>query len=201
MNWFITALSPHWDTDMNFNISVPELCLIRFCVRDQLGLLSSDFICQYTLPFTSLKKGEPHKRKERQGGVGDGFWESDEELNYSRWHCVIIIVFPFSPSVSSTEGCSMVFGVFMKMLIYIIYFAAIQYIHFFFTSPFLPPPFRLPMGASPVPRWMQPGSSLPLRLCLVFLKTALCITLARTHTVRQQIEKRGWCSSNNNKDI
>ncbi|XP_019116417.2 1-phosphatidylinositol 4,5-bisphosphate phosphodiesterase zeta-1 isoform X1 [Larimichthys crocea] len=51
------SLSPHWDTDMNFNISVPELCLIRFCVRDQLGLLSSDFICQYTLPFTSLKKG------------------------------------------------------------------------------------------------------------------------------------------------
>ncbi|TMS05554.1 hypothetical protein E3U43_004804 [Larimichthys crocea] len=50
------SLSPHWDTDMNFNISVPELCLIRFCVRDQLGLLSSDFICQYTLPFTSLKK-------------------------------------------------------------------------------------------------------------------------------------------------
>nr|XP_046249415.1 1-phosphatidylinositol 4,5-bisphosphate phosphodiesterase zeta-1-like isoform X2 [Scatophagus argus] len=51
------SLSPYWDADMNFSISVPELCLIRFCVRDQTGLLSSDFVGQYTLPFTSLKKG------------------------------------------------------------------------------------------------------------------------------------------------
>ncbi|XP_062276752.1 1-phosphatidylinositol 4,5-bisphosphate phosphodiesterase zeta-1-like [Scomber scombrus] len=51
------SLSPHWDSDMNFNISVPELCLIRFCVRDQTGLLSSDFVGQYMLPFSSLKKG------------------------------------------------------------------------------------------------------------------------------------------------
>ncbi|XP_053175019.1 1-phosphatidylinositol 4,5-bisphosphate phosphodiesterase zeta-1-like [Scomber japonicus] len=51
------SLSPHWDSDMNFNISVPELCLIRFCVRDQTGLLSSEFVGQYMLPFSSLKKG------------------------------------------------------------------------------------------------------------------------------------------------
>ncbi|XP_029379490.1 1-phosphatidylinositol 4,5-bisphosphate phosphodiesterase zeta-1-like [Echeneis naucrates] len=51
------SLSPHWDADMTFNISVPELSLIRFCVRDQTGLLSSEFVGQYTLPFTSLKKG------------------------------------------------------------------------------------------------------------------------------------------------
>ncbi|XP_039663658.1 1-phosphatidylinositol 4,5-bisphosphate phosphodiesterase zeta-1-like isoform X3 [Perca fluviatilis] len=51
------SLSPHWDADMNFSISVPELCLIRFCVREQTGLLSSEFVGQYTLPFTSLKKG------------------------------------------------------------------------------------------------------------------------------------------------
>uniref|UniRef100_UPI0037E9BA69 1-phosphatidylinositol 4,5-bisphosphate phosphodiesterase zeta-1-like n=1 Tax=Semicossyphus pulcher TaxID=241346 RepID=UPI0037E9BA69 len=51
------SLSPYWDTDMNFKISVPELCLIRFCVREQTGFLSSDFVGQYTLPFTSLKKG------------------------------------------------------------------------------------------------------------------------------------------------
>ncbi|KAM9855093.1 1-phosphatidylinositol 4,5-bisphosphate phosphodiesterase zeta-1-like [Aulostomus maculatus] len=51
------SLSPHWDSDMNFNISVPELCLIRFCVRDQTGPLTSDFVGQYTLPFNSLKKG------------------------------------------------------------------------------------------------------------------------------------------------
>ncbi|KAL6106529.1 plcz1 [Pungitius sinensis] len=51
------SLSPHWGSDMNFSLSVPELCLIRFCVREQTGLLSSDFVGQYTLPFTSLKKG------------------------------------------------------------------------------------------------------------------------------------------------
>ncbi|XP_037623722.1 1-phosphatidylinositol 4,5-bisphosphate phosphodiesterase zeta-1-like isoform X1 [Sebastes umbrosus] len=50
-------LNPHWDADMNFSILIPELCLIRFCVRDQTGILSSDFVGQYTLPFTSLKKG------------------------------------------------------------------------------------------------------------------------------------------------
>ncbi|XP_030280844.1 1-phosphatidylinositol 4,5-bisphosphate phosphodiesterase zeta-1 [Sparus aurata] len=51
------SLSPHWDADMNFTIGVPELCLIRFCARDQTGLLSSEFVGQYTLPFTSLKRG------------------------------------------------------------------------------------------------------------------------------------------------
>uniref|UniRef100_A0AAQ5ZCP0 Phosphoinositide phospholipase C n=1 Tax=Amphiprion ocellaris TaxID=80972 RepID=A0AAQ5ZCP0_AMPOC len=51
------SLGPYWDADMNFSISVPELCLIRFCVKDQTGLLSSEFVGQYTVPFTSLKKG------------------------------------------------------------------------------------------------------------------------------------------------
>ncbi|XP_060933094.1 1-phosphatidylinositol 4,5-bisphosphate phosphodiesterase zeta-1-like [Limanda limanda] len=51
------SLTPHWDTDMNFHISVPELCLVRFNVRDRTGCLSSDFVGQYTLPFSSLKKG------------------------------------------------------------------------------------------------------------------------------------------------
>uniref|UniRef100_A0A8D3ADW3 Phosphoinositide phospholipase C n=1 Tax=Scophthalmus maximus TaxID=52904 RepID=A0A8D3ADW3_SCOMX len=52
------SLTPHWDADMNFSIGVPELCLLRFCVRDQTGFLSSEFVGQFTLPFTSLKKGE-----------------------------------------------------------------------------------------------------------------------------------------------
>ncbi|KAF0040703.1 hypothetical protein F2P81_006601 [Scophthalmus maximus] len=50
------SLTPHWDADMNFSIGVPELCLLRFCVRDQTGFLSSEFVGQFTLPFTSLKK-------------------------------------------------------------------------------------------------------------------------------------------------
>lgn len=60
----IAALTPYWDKDMSFSISVPELCLIRFCVRDQTGFLSSDFVGQYTLPFTSLKRGETRRRGE-----------------------------------------------------------------------------------------------------------------------------------------
>ncbi|XP_075883519.1 1-phosphatidylinositol 4,5-bisphosphate phosphodiesterase zeta-1-like isoform X2 [Nelusetta ayraudi] len=51
------ALAPYWDKDMSFSISVPEVCLIRFCARDQTGFLSSDFVGQYTLPFTSLQRG------------------------------------------------------------------------------------------------------------------------------------------------
>lgn len=74
----VTALSPHWDSDMNFNISIPELCLIRFCVRDQTGLLSSDFVGQYMLPFSSLKKGEPQRHREQQG-VGLGLFRSQIE--------------------------------------------------------------------------------------------------------------------------
>ncbi|XP_046871227.1 1-phosphatidylinositol 4,5-bisphosphate phosphodiesterase zeta-1-like [Hypomesus transpacificus] len=51
------SLSPHWDSSMNFTIAVPELCLVRFSVRAQIGLLNSEFVGQYTLPFTSMKKG------------------------------------------------------------------------------------------------------------------------------------------------
>ncbi|XP_017160596.1 1-phosphatidylinositol 4,5-bisphosphate phosphodiesterase zeta-1 isoform X2 [Poecilia reticulata] len=51
------SMTPRWDTDMNFSITVPELCLVRFCVRDQTTLFKSEFVGQYTMPFTSLKKG------------------------------------------------------------------------------------------------------------------------------------------------
>lgn len=68
------ALAPYWDKDMSFNISVPELCLIRFCVRDQTGFLSSDFVGQYTLPFSSLQRGEARRRRGR--GRGEEVWGS-----------------------------------------------------------------------------------------------------------------------------
>lgn len=51
------SLSPYWNADMSFTVAIPELCLIRFCVRDQTGLFSSEFVGQYILPFHSLKKG------------------------------------------------------------------------------------------------------------------------------------------------
>ncbi|XP_055789180.1 1-phosphatidylinositol 4,5-bisphosphate phosphodiesterase zeta-1-like [Salvelinus fontinalis] len=50
------SLSPRWDSAMNFTVSVPDLSLIRFTVRDQTGL-TSEFIGQYTIPFISMKKG------------------------------------------------------------------------------------------------------------------------------------------------
>nr|XP_015207507.1 PREDICTED: 1-phosphatidylinositol 4,5-bisphosphate phosphodiesterase zeta-1 isoform X3 [Lepisosteus oculatus] len=52
-----TSLNPRWDENMNFAIQVPDLVLVRFVVKDQNSILSDDFIGQYTLPFTSMKKG------------------------------------------------------------------------------------------------------------------------------------------------
>ncbi|XP_063052824.1 1-phosphatidylinositol 4,5-bisphosphate phosphodiesterase zeta-1-like [Engraulis encrasicolus] len=51
------ALNPRWGVPMNFTIAVPELALIRLSVRDQIGLLKNELVGQYTLPFTSMKKG------------------------------------------------------------------------------------------------------------------------------------------------
>ncbi|KAJ0069291.1 hypothetical protein NL108_003218, partial [Boleophthalmus pectinirostris] len=50
------SLSPYWGTVMTFNITIPELSLVRFCVRDRTGFFSSEFVGQYTLPFLSMKK-------------------------------------------------------------------------------------------------------------------------------------------------
>uniref|UniRef100_A0A8C6N977 Phosphoinositide phospholipase C n=1 Tax=Melopsittacus undulatus TaxID=13146 RepID=A0A8C6N977_MELUD len=51
------ALSPRWDETFSFTIQVPELALIRFCVEDEISVVSNDFIGQYTLPVLSLNKG------------------------------------------------------------------------------------------------------------------------------------------------
>ncbi|KAM9807850.1 1-phosphatidylinositol 4,5-bisphosphate phosphodiesterase zeta-1-like [Neosynchiropus ocellatus] len=51
------SLNPYWGTYMSFRLKIPELCLIRFNVRDQTGFFSSEFVGQYTLPFNCLKKG------------------------------------------------------------------------------------------------------------------------------------------------
>uniref|UniRef100_A0A672ZLM1 Phosphoinositide phospholipase C n=1 Tax=Sphaeramia orbicularis TaxID=375764 RepID=A0A672ZLM1_9TELE len=63
------SLNPYWDAVMNFSINIPELCLVQFCVRDQTGRFSSESVCQYTLPFMSLKKGEPQRQKEVPAGL------------------------------------------------------------------------------------------------------------------------------------
>lgn len=190
MNWLIliiiTALSPHWDAHMNFRLSVPELCLIRFYVRDQTGLLSSDFVGQYTLPFTSLKKGEPHGRKEGEGAGGLGVrWGAKlHQVTLCGHLCVSL---PSHPQHNwSGLRC------FYRNASTYIYgaHAFSSYIYISFNVLLPSTSSRLPLGAPSVPRRMQPGSSLPLRLCLVFLKTALHIRHTYTHSL--PTDREAW---------
>ncbi|NWH61736.1 PLCZ1 phosphodiesterase, partial [Geococcyx californianus] len=51
------ALCPRWNETFSFEVQVPELALIRFCVKDEVSLVSNEFLGQYTLPLLSLKKG------------------------------------------------------------------------------------------------------------------------------------------------
>lgn len=136
----VTALSPHWDSDMNFNISVPELCLIRFCVRDQTGLLSSDFVGQYMLPFSSLKKGEPQTQREQQGVRLGPDWESDWEISYTGDIVWPLLYFPsFTSSALLKVGlCSALVSFYGNATIYymkLMYLSSNTYI--FFHTPFL----------------------------------------------------------------
>ncbi|OWK62489.1 1-phosphatidylinositol 4,5-bisphosphate phosphodiesterase zeta-1 [Lonchura striata] len=51
------ALCPKWNETFSFNIQVPELAMIRFCVEDEVSLVSNEFLGQYTLPVMSLSTG------------------------------------------------------------------------------------------------------------------------------------------------
>ncbi|XP_064277466.1 1-phosphatidylinositol 4,5-bisphosphate phosphodiesterase zeta-1 isoform X1 [Passer domesticus] len=51
------ALCPKWNETFSFNIQVPELAMIRFCVEDEVSLVNKEFLGQYTLPVTSLNTG------------------------------------------------------------------------------------------------------------------------------------------------
>ncbi|NXI18999.1 PLCZ1 phosphodiesterase, partial [Irena cyanogastra] len=51
------ALCPRWNETFSFNIQVPELALIRFCVEDEVSLVNKEFLGQYTLPVMSLNTG------------------------------------------------------------------------------------------------------------------------------------------------
>ncbi|XP_071407039.1 1-phosphatidylinositol 4,5-bisphosphate phosphodiesterase zeta-1-like [Pithys albifrons albifrons] len=51
------ALNPKWNETFSFNIQVPELAMIRFCVEDELSVLNHEFLGQYTLPVLSLNTG------------------------------------------------------------------------------------------------------------------------------------------------
>eukprot|EP00062_Callorhinchus_milii_P018339 gi/632971844/ref/XP_007902370.1/ PREDICTED: 1-phosphatidylinositol 4,5-bisphosphate phosphodiesterase zeta-1 [Callorhinchus milii] len=49
--------NPKWNDIFTFSIQVPELALVRFTVRDSNLFSKNEFLGQYTLPFTSMKKG------------------------------------------------------------------------------------------------------------------------------------------------
>ncbi|KAM7055789.1 1-phosphatidylinositol 4,5-bisphosphate phosphodiesterase zeta-1 [Acridotheres tristis] len=51
------ALCPRWNETFSFNIQVPELAMIRFCVEDEVSLVNNEFLGQYTLPVMSLNTG------------------------------------------------------------------------------------------------------------------------------------------------
>ncbi|KAM4689959.1 1-phosphatidylinositol 4,5-bisphosphate phosphodiesterase zeta-1, partial [Rhinophrynus dorsalis] len=50
------AFNPQWNESLSFIIRVPELALVRFCVEDQISLISNVFLGQFTLPFTCINK-------------------------------------------------------------------------------------------------------------------------------------------------
>lgn len=116
-----------------------------------------------------------------------GDWKSHQVIHYIRWQCVIVLSVPtlsaFLKVVSAPSHLysTQAFG---------------SYICISFLSSH-----RLPLGTPLVTRRMQPRSSLTLCLCLVFLKTALCLRHAYTHKPFHEEHKRGGCRWTETKHI
>ncbi|XP_073506672.1 1-phosphatidylinositol 4,5-bisphosphate phosphodiesterase zeta-1 isoform X2 [Phyllobates terribilis] len=51
------SLNPFWNQSLTFSVRLPELALLRVSLEDQLSILSSEFLGQYTLPLTSMSRG------------------------------------------------------------------------------------------------------------------------------------------------
>ncbi|XP_071942577.1 1-phosphatidylinositol 4,5-bisphosphate phosphodiesterase delta-1-like isoform X2 [Antedon mediterranea] len=54
------GFNPQWNHDMEFDVKVPELALVRFTVYDYDMSSKNDFIGQYTIPVASLQLGYGH---------------------------------------------------------------------------------------------------------------------------------------------
>lgn len=62
------GLNPMWDYKINLNIHCPELCLIKFQVRDEDRYGRSTFLGQISFPFTTIQCGYRHiKLKSKTG--------------------------------------------------------------------------------------------------------------------------------------
>ncbi|XP_036939376.1 1-phosphatidylinositol 4,5-bisphosphate phosphodiesterase delta-1b isoform X2 [Acanthopagrus latus] len=54
------GFNPTWNENLQFDVYVPELALVRFAVEDYDSTSDNEFVGQYTLPFNSLKMGYRH---------------------------------------------------------------------------------------------------------------------------------------------
>ncbi|CAF1380550.1 unnamed protein product [Didymodactylos carnosus] len=54
------GLNPVWNETMVFNITVPELCLVRFVVFDSDTIGSDDILASFCLPLTTIQTGYRH---------------------------------------------------------------------------------------------------------------------------------------------
>ncbi|XP_077997508.1 1-phosphatidylinositol 4,5-bisphosphate phosphodiesterase delta-4-like isoform X2 [Glandiceps talaboti] len=54
------GFDPKWNETKEFDIRVPDLCLVRFVVKDFDVASAHDFIGQYCLPLTSMQQGYHH---------------------------------------------------------------------------------------------------------------------------------------------
>nr|XP_004546803.1 1-phosphatidylinositol 4,5-bisphosphate phosphodiesterase delta-1 isoform X1 [Maylandia zebra] len=54
------GFNPMWNKKFQFDISVPELALVRFLLEDHDTASQNDFIGQYCLPLTSVQNGYRH---------------------------------------------------------------------------------------------------------------------------------------------
>lgn len=66
-----SGFNPWWDTELEFEVAVPELALVRFVVEDYDASSKNDFIGQSTIPLNSLKQGVWWSRR-ADGRVGAG---------------------------------------------------------------------------------------------------------------------------------
>lgn len=54
------GFNPRWEQTLRFVLRAPELALVRFVVEDYDRTSPNDFVGQFTLPFSSMKRGYRH---------------------------------------------------------------------------------------------------------------------------------------------
>lgn len=52
------GFNPMWNTNFQFDISVPELAMVRFLIEDYDAGSHNDYVAHYSLPLTSVRNGK-----------------------------------------------------------------------------------------------------------------------------------------------